>query len=349
MSADSWNSSNAITNSDFDSRDFNSLAINSDLNLETASSDFSSVYGYGLIDAAAAVAKSIGRSRLNDVSDYNDANWGIDAVNAPEAWAKGFTGKNVVVAVVDTGVDFTHSDLDNNLWTNSGEIFGNGIDDDRNGYVDDVIGWDCIDNDNNPMDLNGHGTHVAGTIAAERNQFGNTGVAYDAQIMPIRVLNEAGKGTDQSISEGIYYAANNGADVINLSLGGSYSDAIAQAVQYATQRGAVVVMASGNEGGAEPSYPAHLATNWGIAVGAIDRYGNMADFSNRAGQDSKMCYVVAPGVDIYSTTPNDDYESMQGTSMAAPHVTGVVALMLSANPDLTPSQVRQIVTQTAIT
>ncbi|NJK52185.1 MAG: S8 family serine peptidase [Leptolyngbyaceae cyanobacterium SU_3_3] len=293
---------------------------------------FSPVYGYGLVDAAAAVAQSIGRSTFRDVANLGGRNWGLDMIQAPEVWAKGFTGKDIVVAVVDTGVDYTHIDLDDNIWVNEGEIFGNGIDDDRNGYVDDIIGWNFVDSDYNPMDLDSHGTHVAGIIAAERNRFGVTGVAYNAKIMPVRVLDENGFGSYGDIANGIIYAANNGANVINLSLGGGYSAAIETAIQYATQRGAIVVMAAGNSGEAEPSYPAHLATDYGIAVGAIDRGYDMADFSNQAGQDSAMRYVVAPGVDILSTVPGDGYESLNGTSMAAPYVAGVAALMLSATP-----------------
>ncbi|MCY6493876.1 S8 family peptidase [Leptolyngbya sp. GGD] len=320
----------------------------------TASSSFSEVYGYGLVDAAAAVARSIGRSRFADVpNQYANLNlWGIDAVSAPEVWQVGYTGKDVVVAVIDSGVDFTHDDLDDNIWVNTKEVFGNGIDDDRNGYVDDVIGWDFVSYDNNPMDMEGHGTHVAGTIAAERNGSGVIGVAFDAKIMPIRVLGKDG-GTDASIAEGIYYAANNGADVINLSLGkNSPAPELARAIQYATERGSIVVMSAGNDGLSQPGYPAQYARDWGIAVGAIDEYGYMAKTStwasNFAGSDPTMRYVVAPGLDVYSTVPGNDYKTYGGTSMAAPHVAGVVALMLNANPNLTPAQVRQIITQTAI-
>lgn len=315
----------------------------------TPSSSFSSVYGHGLVDAAAAVAKSMNRSRFADVPDaYEDLGlWGIDAVSAPEVWRAGYTGNGVVVAVVDTGVDYTHSDLDDNIWINTREISGNGVDDDRNGFIDDIAGWNFVEFNNNPMDQDGHGTHVAGTIAAEKNGAGTIGIAYDAQIMPIRVLGENG-GTSPDIAQGILYAANNGADVINLSLGGSAPQPeVAKAIQYATERGAIVVMAAGNSGLDQPGYPAYYAKNWGIAVGAIDQSYSMADFSNQAGSDPKLNYIVAPGVDIDSTSLYESYESLSGTSMAAPHVSGVVALMLSANPQLTPSQVREILANTA--
>jgi hypothetical protein len=305
-------------------------------------------YGYGLVDAAAAVASATGQDNpFPDVDYFGGQNdWGLNTVKAPEAWAQGHTGQGIVVAVIDTGVDYTHLDLDGNIWVNQGEIAGNGIDDDGNGFVDDVRGWDFVANDNSPMDEQGHGTHVAGTIAAEKNEFGVTGVAYNAKIMPVRVLNAGGSGSVSNIAAGIKYAADNGADVINLSLGGAYSSEIEDAVQYATAKGSVVVMAAGNESASQPSSPANLANQWGIAVGAVDRTNRMANFSNKA-SIPPLDYVVAPGVDIYSTTPGNTYSSFNGTSMATPHVAGVAALMLSANPNLTPAEVESILTQTA--
>ncbi|MBD2329109.1 S8 family peptidase [Alkalinema sp. FACHB-956] len=308
---------------------------------------FSPVAGYGVVDAGAAVASSIGQSPFPEVSNLGGVAWGEDLVNAPEAWARGYTGQNVVVAVIDTGVDYTHPDLENNIWYNSSEIFGNGIDDDRNGYIDDVMGWDFVNGDNSPMDEDNHGTHVAGTIAAANNGFGVTGVAYNARIMPIRVLDQNGQGASDVVALGIRYAANNRANVINLSLGGSYSQAIIDAIQYATQLGSIVIMSAGNDAASQPGYPAAIATQVGIAVGAIDQNLNLGDFSNLAGTDPSMAYVVAPGVNVYSTVPGGRYAAFNGTSMAAPHVSGVAALMLSANPNLTPAQVRQIIIDTA--
>ncbi|MBD2016781.1 peptidase S8 [Microcoleus sp. FACHB-53] len=305
-------------------------------------------YGYGLVDAAAAVASADGQdSAFADVDYFGGQNdWGLNMVKAPEAWAQGFTGEGIVVAVIDTGVDYTHLDLDGNIWVNEGEIAGNGIDDDDNGFVDDVRGWDFVANDNNPMDEQGHGTHVAGTIAAEKNDFGVTGVAYNAKIMAVRVLDAGGSGSVSNIAAGIRYAADNGADVINLSLGGGYSSEEEDAIEYATAKGSVVVMAAGNESASQPSYPANLANQWGIAVGAVDSTNTMANFSNKA-SIPPLDYVVAPGVNIYSTTPGNTYSSFNGTSMATPHVAGVAALMLSANPNLTPAEVESILTKTA--
>ncbi|HAA28125.1 MAG TPA: peptidase S8 [Cyanobacteria bacterium UBA8553] len=308
---------------------------------------FNSNYGYGLVDAAAAVADALGQSPFSSVPNLGGNNWGNDLVNAPEVWAQGYTGEGIVVAVVDTGVDYTHPDLDANIWVNSGEIAGNGIDDDSNGFIDDIRGWDFVTNDNNPMDLDSHGTHVAGTIAAERNDFGVTGVAYNATIMPVRVLDEFGYGTWENIAAGIRYAVDNGADIINLSLGGDFTSAQeANAIRYAAQKGVVVVMAAGNESQSQPVYPARYSTQFGIAVGAVNRNNQMAGFSNKAGA-TQLDYVVAPGVNIYSTWTGNSYGFASGTSMASPYVAGVAALTLSANPNLSPSLVEQTLASTA--
>ncbi|MBW4632510.1 MAG: S8 family serine peptidase [Iphinoe sp. HA4291-MV1] len=309
---------------------------------------YSFTSGYGLIDAAAAVSEAAGQSPFADVPDLGGNNWGADLVKAPEVWAKGYTGQGVVVAVLDTGVDFNHDDLKDNIWTNSKEIAGNGKDDDGDGLIDDVHGWNFVDNNNDVMDRNSHGTHVSGTIAGENNDIGVTGIAYNAKIMPVKVLDDSGSGSYDAIANGIHYAVDHGANVINLSLGGSSSDStLEKAIEYASSKGVVVVMAAGNDGGFQPGYPAHYADKWGIAVGAVDKNKNIADFSNRAGM-SPLTYVTAPGVDVYSTIPDNKYASYSGTSMATPHVAGVVALMLSANHNLTDAQVRQIVADTAV-
>jgi subtilisin family serine protease len=311
-----------------------------------ASSLYSTQYGYGLVNAAAAVSAATGKT-IPKVAALGDESWGLDQINAPEAWAKGYTGQGVVVAVVDSGVDYTHPDLKDNIWTNSGEIPGNGIDDDHDGYVDDVHGWDFVTGSSTPLDADSHGTHVAGIIAAENNGTGITGVAPNAKIMPVRVLDADGNGDLSTVAKGIRYAADKGANVINLSLGGQFSSPeLTSAVQYAESRGAVVVMAAGNSGGAVPDSPARSAQQQGIAVGAVNRSKQLASFSNRAGR-TRLNYVVAPGVNVTSTIPNDSYASYSGTSMATPYVSGVAALVLSANPNLTPHQVETLVTGSA--
>ncbi|AUB36465.1 Serine protease, subtilisin family [Nostoc flagelliforme CCNUN1] len=322
------------------------LLNNGDSNAFSTQS-YNSTNGYGLINGAAAVARGIGQNTFADVSDLGGNNWGADLVKAPEVWAQGYTGKGVVVAVVDTGVDYNHEDLKNNIWTNTKEIAGNAIDDDGNGYIDDNYGWNFSDKNNNTLDNNGHGTHVSGTIAGENNNYGVTGIAYNAKIMPVKVLNESGSGSYSSISKGIRYAVDNGANVINLSLGGASSNrTLESAINYASSKGVIVVMAAGNDGNSSPDYPARYAYKSGIAVGAVDKNNNLADFSNRSGAN-EISYVTAPGVKVNSSVPNNQYGTYSGTSMAAPHVAGVVALMLSANPNLTDAQVRQIVAETA--
>jgi len=311
-------------------------------------SGFNSRYGYGLIDASAAVASAIASpAPLQEVPDRFGDNWGLDTIRAPEVWNAGHTGTGVVVAVIDSGVDYTHPDLADNIWHNLDEIPDNGIDDDGNGFVDDAIGWDFVDGDRDPMDGNGHGTHIAGTIAAADDGFGMTGVAPGAQIMPVRVLDHKGEATFNEVATGIYYAVDNGADIINLSLGGYFpSPPEERAIQFAVERGAVVVMAAGNSYGSAPAYPAYYAKDNGIAVGAVDSAGKLVSFSNRAGS-VPLDYVDAPGQSIYSTTPNNTYSWFDGTSMAAPHVSGTAALMLSANPGLSVEQVESILVDTA--
>ena len=320
-------------------------------NISTPLGAFNTDYGYGLVNANAAVSLTLNRSNpFPTFPDLGGNNWALDVTNVPEVWNQNITGNGIVVAVVDTGVDYNHPDLDGNIWRNAGEIAGNGIDDDRNGYIDDTRGWDFVSGDNNPMDLDwdGHGTHVAGVIAAERNNFGITGVAYNAKIMPVRVLDTFGDGSLNNIAAGIRYAADNGANVINLSLGSEFnsSNVVNDAIQYANNKGSVVVMAAGNAGLGQPGYPARNADRWGIAVGSIDVSGRMDDDSNRAGS-RPLDYVVAPGVDIYSTTPDNTYETYSGTSMSTAQVSGVAALVLNANPNLTPAQVEYILTTTA--
>jgi len=317
----------------------------SDITPAEPSRPYSSTDGYGEISVARALDQLTGQ-RLIRQPALGGVFWGLDRVGAPTAWAAGITGAGITVAVLDTGVDYLHPDIDANIWTNTREVAGNGIDDDRNGFIDDILGWDFAYNDNDPSDLNGHGTHVAGTIAAEKNGFGQTGVAYNAKIMPVKVLSDTGSGSFSNVARGIRYAADNGADVINLSLGGSTgSFELLEAVRYANARGAVLVMSSGNSRGATPGFPAAYAAEAGLAVGAVDSNGTFASFSNQAGS-VEIDYVTAPGVNIYSLSPNNAYRSLSGTSMAAPHVAGVAALLLSYRPELTPVQLESLLIST---
>lgn len=286
---------------------------------------YSSVDGYGLIDASKAVAASINQTPFAEVANTNTYN--LDLIKAPESWANGYTGQGVIVAVLDTGFGLNFSGI--NYWKNVNEIANNGIDDDSNGYIDDYDGWNAYFN-NGTITPSDHGSHVMGTVGDRA-----FGVAYGAQIMPVQVF-DRDYGSWGAIEKGIYYAVVNGAKVINMSIGGGQVGFIKNAIGYAESKGVIVVSSAGNRGGNSPLYPAGFATEYGIAVGSVGNNKIMSSFSNKAGGDSKMIYVTAPGEDIVS------YGSRSGTSMASPHVAGVVALMLSANPNLTPNQVKNI-------
>ena len=300
---------------------------------------WSTVSGYGLLDIDAMLELATGQE-ISDAPLYGDGygskDWGLNDIQAPDAWQAGYTGNGIIVAVVDTGVNYTHSDLAGNIWINTSEVAGNGIDDDGNGYVDDIYGYDFVNNDGYALDDKGHGTHVAGIIAGLKNGTGVTGVAYDATIMPVKVLDSTGNGSFSKVAAGIIYAVNNGADVINLSLGayGASSSSVTSAITYALNHGVLVCMAAGNDSQASPTYPAILAkTTGGIAVGAVNSSDTVASFSNDAGSTVPFDYVVAPGVSIYSTYTGSGYAIMSGTSMATPYVAGAAALLLSAEPD----------------
>ncbi len=289
-------------------------------------------------------------SRLPEVPDFGGSQqWGLNAIGAPEAWAAGYTGQGVTVAVIDSGLDLDHADLVHSLYVNPGEIAGNGVDDDHNGFVDDIHGYDFVDHDAIPEDTNGHGTHVTGIIAAGKNGFGATGVAPDAKILPIRVLDSKASGSTNSVAAGIRYAADLGADIINLSLSGGYSSAIGSAIDYARSLGSFIVAAAGNDDASTPSYPGRFSAGDSnvISVGAYSTRGTIAGFSNDVGTSGAM-QVDAPGVGIYSTYRGGGYKTMSGTSMAAPYVAGIAALTLSSNPDLTTVELRQLLTSGTI-
>jgi subtilisin family serine protease len=312
---------------------------------------YSAVNGYGEASAERAIERLLNVTIPDVPNSFGAGLYGLDRLGAPEVWNYGYTGEGIVVAVADTGVDRNHLDLDSNIWMNLQEISGNGVDDDGNGYVDDVFGWNFFNNNNDTIDVQGHGTHVAGTIAAELNAFGVTGVAYGSKIMPVKVLSDSGSGSWTSVANGIRYAANNGADIINLSLGGGSGDLVLQsAIEYAWNRGVAVMMAAGNSGGSSPIFPAAYANRWGMAIGAVDASGSLAPFSNRAGT-SVLDYVTAAGTLVYSTTPNNSYASYSGTSMATPHMAGAMALLMQANRDsgrnLSLAQLEQLFTASA--
>ncbi len=253
---------------------------------------------------------------------------------------------DVIVAVIDTGVDYNHLDLRNNIWVNPAEIPDNGKDDDGNGYIDDIYGWDCVGNDKDPMDDNGHGTHVAGIIAAENNKIGGVGIAYNCKIMVLKAGNSSGYFNNSDIAEAIGYAYMNGASVINMSFGGSnISVAVEEALENA-YTSCVLVAAAGNDslcnnlicqvhkGQIGVFYPAALpyvigvmSTNAGGT--AVSGFSNFDHFP----YDSVEYEVFAVGEAIPSTWPGNKYATLNGTSMAAPTVSGIAALLRSAYPD----------------
>ena len=269
----------------------------------------------------------------------------VDAdIDAPEAWDIQ-TGNNVIVAVIDTGVDYNHPDLVNNMWQNPGEIPGNRIDDDGNGFVDDVRGWDFAQNTNDPMDPNRHGTHVAGVIAAQGNNgIGVTGINWSARIMPLKFMDNQGVGTTASAIRAIEYAVANGAKVSNNSWGGgNFSQALFDAIQAANRAGHMFIAASGNDGVSNertPHYPSSFDLPNIISVGASDQSDLIATFSNFGVTSVDL---LAPGASILSTVINNGYASLSGTSMATPFVSGVASLLFAHNADLTVSGVRNAI------
>lgn len=260
--------------------------------------------------------------------------WGLGdrsefGVHAPDAWPSS-TGRSVTVAVIDSGIDVTHPDLIDRIWTNPSEVCGNGVDDDHNGYVDDCHGWNFIASSPevyvSPFeDL--HGTHVAGIIGASLNGQGGAGVAPDVTIMPVKFIAGDSGNTADAVSA-ITYAVNSGADVLNMSWGSSDpSPAVAERIRWAISRGVSVVVAAGNNGeslDSAPFYPASYQIPGMVVVGASDAAGNPASFSNWS---KSRVDVFAPGVGIYSTMPFGFYGYMSGTSMAAPFVSGTAALL----------------------
>lgn len=247
--------------------------------------------------------------------------WAISTIQADKAWEITTGSPNVVVAVLDTGIESTHQDLKNKI----------------------VPGIDIVNMDNDPSDDNGHGTHVSGIIAADaNNNLGIAGISWGSMLMPVKVITASGEGAYSDLTEGIIYAADHGARVLNLSVGGySYSQTLGDAVEYAHGKGAVLVAAGGNEGSSEPIYPAAYPNVIGVA--ATDPADQIWTSSNHG----SAIKIAAPGASILSATLNNAYVRASGTSASAAYVSGVAALILSKNPDFSNTQIEQILYRTA--
>lgn len=294
-------------------------------------------------DVAAAEPDRIVRSNAAFNDPQLAAQTGLAAIQAAAAWDRSAGTRNTVVAVIDTGIDYTHPDLAANIWFNTREIPGNGRDDDGNGFADDIIGYDFAANDADPSDHDGHGTHVAGIVgAAGNNGIGVSGVNPNTRIMALKFIGTDGNGYTSDGIRALNYAAANGARVANASWGSNVYDAVfATAIARAQSAGLILVTSAGNDSSnndAVPFYPASYSATLAnvIPVAAVDANGQLAGFSSYG---ANTVVLGAPGVSILSTLPNNRYGSYSGTSMAAPFVAGAIALLWDANPTWSWQQV----------
>ena len=281
----------------------------------------------------------------------NDGNLGYASSTAGAdidmdlAWSIEQGSASVIVAILDTGVEYQHPDLKNRIWTNTKEI-ANGIDDDQNGLIDDILGWDFAEDDNDPIDLHGHGTHVAGILGADaNNQVGFAGIDWNCQIMPLKVVRDNNTSSYSDYAQAVYYATDQGAQVINLSLTSySYSQTLEDAFQYAHQRGVTIVAAMANNG---DNTIHHMAkSQYTIAVGASTPADKRASYSNY----NDYIDVIAPGAYIYSLNAadySDDKKMLNGTSQSTPMVSGIASLLIAQNSNRTPDMIKKIIRATA--
>jgi subtilisin family serine protease len=283
---------------------------------------------------------------------YQDL-YGMHKIQAETAWDQTTGSANIIVADIDTGVDRNHEDLQGQMWVNTAETPGNGVDDDQNGYVDDYHGWDWYNNDNDPMDDHGHGTHTVGTIAGVGNNAkGVVGVNWTSKIMALKFLSSTGSGSMAGGVAALQYAADMGAKVSSNSWGGGYSQMASDAVKYEHDRGMVVVAAAGNDKG-DAVFKSPASADYAITVSASDYDDVKANFSN----GGEKIDVAAPGVETLSLKAANspmcssrperivgtNYCKVSGTSMATPHVAGLAALLLAKNSSLTNEEIRQII------
>lgn len=275
-------------------------------------------------------------------------------INVLDAWDRSTGDDQMVIGIVDTGIDYTHPDISPNIWVNENEIPDNGIDDDNNGVIDDIHGYNAIKDSGDPMDDNDHGTHCAGTIgAAGDNGEGIVGVNWKVKLMGLKFLSGDGSGSLNDALEAINYAIEMKKRGVNIRVlsnswgGGDYSQALHDAIKALNKEGILFVAAAGNSAtdtDKYPHYPSSYQADNVLSVAAINNQDNMASFSNYG---AKSVHIAAPGVDIYSTIPGNDYAFFSGTSMATPHVSGVASLMLANDPSLTPKEIINRIVSTA--
>ncbi|MGQ9922855.1 MAG: S8 family peptidase [Armatimonadota bacterium] len=309
------------------------------------------LYGWDYLDLGFIILYQWGLYNDGSGSGFGSGGLPRADIKAPEAWAVETGSPNVVIAVVDTGIDYTHPDLSAKVWRNTREIPGNGIDDDGNGFVDDWRGWDFTNNDNDPWDDHSqdgmdvqHGTFVSAIAAAGTNDgVGMAGVSWGSPVMALKVMDSNGYGLEDDAAAAVVYAADNGAKIINMSLTGEDAPALRAAIQYAWSKGCLIVAASGNSGTSEDTYPASYPEV--LSVGATNEYDQRctaADWGQGGSNYGSYLDVMAPGNNILSATSAIEpqgYFVMPGTSAAAPFVTGVAALVWSRFPDWTNQQV----------
>lgn len=258
-------------------------------------------------------------------------NQGNIDVNIMNAWKLTKGSRDIKIAVIDTGVDYTHPDLKDQMWINEAEKNGQeGVDDDGNGLIDDIHGYDFVNDDGDPKDDQGHGTHCSGVIGASHNDIGIAGVMGNVQIMALKFLDWKGQGDTANAIKAIDYAIAQKVDIMSNSWGsGKESQALKDAVKRAEEAGILFVVAAGNsssDNDAKPVFPSNIEHSNVIAVGSHDKYGKRSYFSNYG---EKTVHVFAPGTSILSTLPNKRYGKLSGTSMAAPFVSGILGLYLS--------------------
>ncbi len=276
-------------------------------------------------------------------------------IDAPEAWDISVGSEDVVVGVIDTGVDHSHPDLMGNMWANPNEIPGDGIDNDNNGFIDDVYGINAITGSGDPMDDNGHGTHVAGTIGAQgNNTVGVVGVNHEVSMVGCKFLSASGSGSTADAITCIDYMVALKQSGVNVRIlnnswgGGGYSQALADAITSSEQADILFVAAAGNgavDNDANPHYPSSYEHDSVLAIASTTDTDSMSGFSQWGLTSVDM---GAPGSNILSTVPGNGYSSFSGTSMATPHVAGAAALALSVSPDLTFSELKSLLMNTLI-